>query len=281
MRLHDAASPLGDLEAAAARVVSRLTGQRVVIQDDNSSQGIPDLRIGYVDRRSAVVEVVADMDQEYGATYSALLRWGRGIPAQISVAGSGRMWWAVLSSGANVKVLQKRLPAVMTQLAETLGDEAPGQLTPLEDITLRTRPEFALLTSLGIAELGSRPLGPGEEAVINLTPPRTYGSDDVSWLQVLEWISSCLNGLKMQDVREKLSQSNADERHVFLAATFTSPWAAYYGLADGLEGLPPQPPALPPEITHLWLWTVPPTGRCLAWFPDRGWFEPQYHWATQ
>jgi hypothetical protein len=34
----------GDFEATAGRVVTRLTGERLVIQDDNSRDSMPDIR---------------------------------------------------------------------------------------------------------------------------------------------------------------------------------------------------------------------------------------------
>jgi len=41
----------------AARVVARLTGETVTLQDDNSVDGMPDLRIDYGDGRVAYGEV--------------------------------------------------------------------------------------------------------------------------------------------------------------------------------------------------------------------------------
>jgi hypothetical protein len=44
----------GDFEYAAARVIARLTGERVITQDDNSSPGIADIRIEYEERPAAL-----------------------------------------------------------------------------------------------------------------------------------------------------------------------------------------------------------------------------------
>lgn len=44
------AGHLGDFELAAARVVARLTGERVVLQGDNSAPGMVDLRIDNKDK---------------------------------------------------------------------------------------------------------------------------------------------------------------------------------------------------------------------------------------
>lgn len=45
MRSHAARGQLSDIELAAARVVARSTGQRVVLQDGNSAPSVVDLRI--------------------------------------------------------------------------------------------------------------------------------------------------------------------------------------------------------------------------------------------
>ncbi|MGW0393359.1 hypothetical protein ACWDYJ_21155 [Streptomyces sp. NPDC003042] len=50
-----AADPLGfDFEGAAGRAIARLSGETVVIQDDNSVDGMPDLRID-LDPSAAVI----------------------------------------------------------------------------------------------------------------------------------------------------------------------------------------------------------------------------------
>ena len=278
-RRHAAESPSGDIERDARNVVSRLTGQRVVIQDDGVSFRKPDLRIEYVDR-TAVVEVVADMAPDHAATYSNLRRRGGQIPATIGLSAADRMWWVNLVSGAHVGRLLEDIAAAIEGLGARLGEEVPGILTPLDELPQTNSTEVQVLRGLGVAEIGSRPLEETEEAVIHVRGPRVHGPSDVTWDELLEWVREYLSGPRTKDVREKLSDSGADERHVFVAASSTSPWAVYHGLAGALQGLPPEPPALPTEITHLWLWTVPPTGRCLAWWPDRGWFEPRYHWAA-
>jgi hypothetical protein len=69
MRRQQERSHLGDFEMAAARVVARLTGERVVLQDDNTRPGMPDLRIEFTDRSPAFVEVVTDIDREYSPSF--------------------------------------------------------------------------------------------------------------------------------------------------------------------------------------------------------------------
>src|SRR5690242_7178583 len=67
---------LGDFELAAARVVARSTGQRVILQDDNSSPSMVDLRIeSDSEPRNDIVgyvEVVTDIDPPYSELVSAV-----------------------------------------------------------------------------------------------------------------------------------------------------------------------------------------------------------------
>ena len=62
-----AEGPVGDFEGMAARVVARLTGERVVIQDDGSKPAMPDIRVDYDDKPAAYVEAVVDADPGVGA----------------------------------------------------------------------------------------------------------------------------------------------------------------------------------------------------------------------
>ena len=264
----------------AARVTSRFMGARVVIQDDGTSGRVPDLLIDYPDRQAAEVEVVVDMDPSYGATYAGLLRWYGQIPAELPVPESDRVWFVVPAAGANAKRLRKELPPAILTIAATL-DEIPGTMTWIEGIEPGAPEKSDPLRRLGISDIGSRPTEEGENGKVFVYGPRLYRSGDDSWPGVLEWISEFLASPARDDVRRKLGASFSAERHVFVAASFTSPWGAFDGLGNEDAPLPERAPDLPAEITHLWLWTVPPVGRCLAWFPDRGWFEPRDDWATE
>lgn len=64
-----------------------------------------------------------------------------------------------------------------------------------------------------------------------------------------------------------------------LGVSYSSPGEVFFALAIDERTLPSEAPALPAEITHLWL--MNPSGdRCIAWFPDRGWFDVARNWAT-
>jgi hypothetical protein len=66
-RRRAAKGPVGDFEGMAARVVARLTGEKVIIQDDGSRSAMPDIRIEYAAKPAAYVEAVVDIDTSYAA----------------------------------------------------------------------------------------------------------------------------------------------------------------------------------------------------------------------
>lgn len=270
MRRQQERSHLGDFEMAAARVVARLTGERVVLQDDNTRPAMPDLRIEYLDRPRAFVEVVTDIDREY----SALVQAVRGHQ-EIAAPELDRTWFVTLDSRAQVKNLAPQLVSRLAHLQ---------RLNILFDAihmpSLRGHDELAVreLEELGVVELASAPASAGQGKVM-LYCEGTGGPTAVDWSGFDEWLTGYLVSDRLADVRRKLAASGSDERHVFVGASFTTPWAAYHALSDERTSLPPSSPTLPAEITHAWIWAFP-IGGCLVWYPDLGWRDPRRHWAT-
>jgi hypothetical protein len=79
---------VGDFEYASARVVARLTGEPVTLQDDGSQDSMPDIRIDYSNRPPAFMEVWTDIDENYAATWALLdLRNRFATVAIVLVAG--------------------------------------------------------------------------------------------------------------------------------------------------------------------------------------------------
>lgn len=271
--------PVGDLELKAGRVVARLTGQRVYLQDDGSSNGMVDMRIEYPDRAPAYVEVTTDIEDGYAAMWSELMR-GRQIPQVVPMGGLDRQW-SVTLSGANHpqrRKFESELRGLLTNL------EANGltfqRAASVEGLKACTDSSVKRLLELGVVQLSSAPVAAGQ-GVAHLYPGGITGPRDPSWQAFLDWISKALASPKLEDVRQKLMKTGAVERHLFLGTTFTSPGEVYFALTFSEQGLPPVAPVLPPEITHLWLWNVSGGDRCLVWFPERGWLDVARNWATK
>lgn len=247
---------IGDFEGMAARVVARLTGERVVIQDDGSRPAMPDFRIEYAAKPAAYVEAVVDMDPSYAAMDAAIFKGVQTLP-------SDRIWWVRLTGRSNVKGARRRLPSL-------LGGDLPDEEVVRE------------LARMGVESIDGPAIPrPGDPGGIHLIPVGVMGSATPTWVPFMDWIAGFLASSKTADVRGKLAATNAPERHAFIAASFTTDGDAFFALdEEGHPELPPSPPALPTGITHLWVWTTPGIGRCLAWFPEVGWIDVRDHWAT-
>lgn len=257
-RRHMAEGPVGDFEGMAARVVARFTGERVVIQDDGSKPATPDIRIEYADKPVAYVEAVVDIDRSYAAAEAEVRKSAFPLPAN-------RCWWVRVSAKSRpVKELREELPAILGSSDGSLGPQ-----------------ESQRLARLGVTVTGGGMPRPGESGVIHLLPEGICGPARLTWQPFLDWIHAFLASDRTADVRSKLAATAAAERHAFIAASFTSPGPVYFALRhEGRPELPDRDPSLPPEITHLWVWSVPGIERCIAWFPGTGWLDPVNHWAT-
>lgn len=271
-------SPNRDFEQAAARVVARLTGERVVLQDDGSRDRMPDIRIEYTGSDPGYVEVWTDTDPGYARTWSRLTGRGQQMPAELPSSTLRRNWFVTVSATCELRYLDQQLEPLLARL------EADGQVFECvegeESLRLDPSATVARLLDLGVVELSSVPSGPGQQAVSRLYTTGIVGPIVIRWPVVLDWISDTLASPRFADVRTKLDLTGADQRHVFIGVTFTSPGDVYFALDLREHSLPPDPPTLPNEITHLWLMHAPFPDRCLVWSPDRGWFDPVWHWAT-
>jgi hypothetical protein len=256
-RLHLAAGPVGDFEGMAARVVARITGECVVIQDDGSKPAMPDIRIDYAGRAPAYVEVVVDVETSYAEMVAKIWKPAERIPADLC-------WQVNVTGRSNLKRLRRELPGILGDLHGPPDPSVTQQLA-----------------KLGAVVMGPWMPSPNLPAGIRLTPEGVYGSG--AWPPFLEWIGAFLASDRTTDVRSKLAATGASERHAFIGASFTTPGDAYFALSrEGRPELPDSAPNLPPEITHLWVWAIPGHNRCLAWFPDTdtGWLDVMDHWAT-
>jgi hypothetical protein len=256
-RIKKALSTTGDFEFHAARVIARYTGEHVIIQDDGSQNSMPDFLINYRNKPAGYGEAVIDIDPRYAAM-SQRISQEESIPA-------ARTWW-VNCTGASPKLKDFR-PKLVELLGQLTSAPSPEIRQKLADMRLRVQGPWSAPT--------------GRPNVIHLLPEGVTGQAIPNWDAFLQWIADFLTCDRTGDVRRKLAATRAAERHAFIAASFTTPGDAYFALGDeGHAQLPPRRPRLPPEITHLWAWSVPGIGRCLAWFPHTGWIDPAEHWAT-
>lgn len=244
----------GDFERMAARVLARLTGERVVLQDDGSEDGMADIRVEHSDRDPDYVEVWTDVDEKYAALSQRLYGKERTLPLEISVSGS-HVWFVTLARATNVNRLSGDLPSCLLDLEsrgvtfERVADRR--QLTEHDDASV------ARLVAFGVVGLSSRPATGEEQGKVLLYPEGISGPSLPDWLPVVEWTSQTLASPRLADVRSKLLRTHAAARHAFIGVTFSSPGEVYFALDIRRErSLPTMPPQLPPEISHVWLMSL-------------------------
>jgi len=265
---------IGDFEAAAARVVARLTGERVTLQDDGSQNTMPDIRIDYSNGPPVFMEVWADIEENYAATWALLMKRQHQLPFVAAAQRLGRSWQITVGRGTHLRRLEAELEHLLMDLEQ--AGETFERVATLNVLKASSHPTVRRLVELGVVMLTSAPSAYG---VVRLYPEGITGPAVRKWEPVLDWIAETLTSPRLADVRAKLAGTNADERHVFLGVTYTSPSDVFFALTIDEQTLPLEDPTLPPEITHLWLMNTP-IERCIAWFPDRGWFDPIWHWVT-
>ena len=128
---------------------------------------------------------------------------------------------------------------------------------------------------LGIVSMGqSGTAFPGSIYVtLDLPAERTGGIVADTGDALAAWVGDFLEGHERQDVRHKLLRSGADERHAFLILPGFA--EVGFGVIDLLmrddAPLPEAEPALPVEVTHVWVVSTWSSGHGMRWAPDQGW----------
>jgi hypothetical protein len=237
-----------------------------------------DIRIEYPDRSPGYAEVWTDIDEGYAGMYSNLKKVQGQLPLELDESTLKRVWFLTISGSGEVRRLSAEAPELLGELER--ADVVFGDVGGISALKSHVHPAATRLLGLGVVRLSSRPCEADESGLVRLYPSGISGSPLISWDAVVNWLSSTLSSIRLEDVRSKLAETRAEERHAFLGATFTSPSDVFFALEDYEESLPARDPDLPPEITHVWLMRAFVPGGCIAWFPDRGWFNPKYHWAT-
>jgi hypothetical protein len=190
-RTHIAQSPTGDFEGMAARVVARLTGERVVIQDDGSKPGMPDIRIDYATQPPAYVEAVVDIDPAYAAMEAEVWKPPRPIPAD-------QVWLVRVSGRSNLKKLRRELSAIVRDPCGPAASYAER------------------LARMGVSINGPSEPTATQPGGIYFLPEGVTGSACADWPVFLDWINNFLASSRAADVRAKLAATGAAERHAFV-----------------------------------------------------------------
>jgi hypothetical protein len=285
----------GDFEFPAARVIARLTGARVLLQDDNSKDAIPDIRLEYDSGTIGVGEVTVDIDGQYAAMTSGLMkdpnRSGQRIPRPVLVPDSGRTWFVGVSGAFRLQCVDGELPELLVGL-EKIG-QVFEQYVDFDQFVAAGDDRTGKLVDLGVVRICSRVQTAEDReqyggGVALLHPEGASGYVEDAIEDFGSDLNALLRGPKMKSKVDKLNRANADERHLFLGTSYSSPWSIHYMLSSYAQVIPDQAPELPAGVTHLWLMDAQWPGVCLLWssfdqwlqLPGRTWLDTRYHWAT-
>lgn len=231
--------------------------------DDGSQPRMHDLDILYSDRATGAVEVTAAADATTIEFWNIVNGGGRWVVEDIQGG-----WNLTVNPAARARRLQRELPDLLRQL----------EALEVREIRPRRHPDHPLdilARDLGVRHAAQHGTSfPGSIYItVDLPAERTGGFVGDNGDALALWIGPFLHHRDVQDVRSKLADSGAEERHAFLFFPgFTS---APFSVSDLLmrDGapLPTVPPSLPDEVTHLWAVSGWATGDGFRWSPDEGW----------
>lgn len=250
-------------EEWARQMMEAALGVPVVGHDDGSRPGMHDLEVLLPDQTRAAAEVTAAADPDCIVLWKLMNgdddRW-----VEDDLQGG---WVIGLIPKARAKRIRAELPDLLRRLE---SENIPGLRHPRP----RRSEVEATAADLGVASLFQSATTdfPGSIYItIEENLDRRGGWVDDSPISFVDWVSTFLASPELADVRKKLAASGHAERHAFvLVPGFTT---APFGVVNLLmgHGTPIDSPALPDEITHVWLASTWNIGTGWRWHADSGW----------
>ena len=212
----------------------------------------------------ASLEVVADHDPDYNAQQDALNRRKH----QVQVSELRKSWMVLLNRRANIKDVERRLPALLRDLE----NDPPARRRPWDV-------EPSELDQLGITR--AWPMDPSTVPGRVYLVPQAWGGFPGTKHTVGERVTKVLRD--QDDVPKKLADHpDVAERHAFIWATLTSDMEVQTQLESGDDHpFPVTAPTLPDGVTHVWIAGQFLSQGVLAWFPDRGWWRTPWTWPSE
>jgi hypothetical protein len=229
-------------EQWARRILEKELKRDVTMNDDGSAPGMYDLRIGLAGAPEMAIECVGAVDQIWTETWNVGPAEG---PLQLSITGD---WRIVIARESKVKKIRQRVEGLLRELEDRgVHNVRVDHLLKRYDGEL-----FNELESLGITRAYCFRLpGTGE---VHLGMSRIAGAVDAQGGTVQEWIGGFLLSPQRKDVLDKLDNSGAAERHVFVLVDFGgAPWSVLSYLSRNIEHPPVAEPNLPSPVTGVWI----------------------------
>ncbi|MEU4382799.1 hypothetical protein [Micromonospora echinofusca] len=253
----------GEERWVKACIEATLPDAEVEQHDDGSKPGMHDLDLIRSGQRFGAVEITSAADPESIPLWKLINKGQRWIEPQL--AGG---WFVSLLPSARGKRVRAELPSLLAEL-ERLGiTEVSSRRRPLHPVAQQ-------LDALGVVTAGQGGTEfPGSiYPTIHLPDEKSGGMVADAGDALASWFSDWLPEPDQADNLQKLARSAAPERHLFVI--FPGFTTAPFSVADLLmrngAPLPTVPPALPPEITHVWAISTWNSGDGFRWSPADGW----------
>jgi hypothetical protein len=250
------------MAARAAACITATLGVHVEDWDRKGRQGVYDLRYAQ-HGRTVAVEVKAVVDPVLREMDASINRAGYSAEPRLS-----RLWVVHLAHGAHIGKARSQLPALLLEFEQRrwLGHAAPT--------VARTAGFGRQLDEVKVMSMWSQPPTADHPPGFVLLPePRWVWEGQVP--DPAEFATDLLRDESSKLVQDLMRQLGAardvTERHAFLHLGWEHP-AAWPLMTPG-GNLPTQAPRLPHPIDGLWLATLSPYTRVIAWLPERGWIE--------
>ncbi len=246
-------------EDEAERLFKDVTGITLQKNDDGSRDGMVDFLFDSPQPGGAV-EVTTYTDP---LGYQASVEWGKSQREIFVAPELQHSWLVTVEERTQFKDLAQRIAPALRALENAglslFSDEwqwNPG-LGTLQD-------PFGTLVENGVtdAEVVETKPPPGQ---VHIKPVGSGMAGQAN--DALSELEAYCSSAAMADVRSKLLATGRRERHAFIWVDLFNKFSAARPILDA--GVPDRPPALPPEITHLW--AVVRQGSGWRWIPDVGW----------
>ncbi|MFD1716346.1 hypothetical protein [Georgenia deserti] len=246
-------------EYAARRVVESALGVAVTRFEDGTQNGQIDAIVQWPDRPAAALEIVADHDTAFMKQWAAASKREH----KVKIPSLRKTWAAHLGRKAQLKDVERHLKQFVPVV-----ENDPEAMSAPDVAEMHDRLHILSLSPSASSDKG------GE---IRLYIEGWSGiAADTSMADYVERILA-----EHPDVPAKLKRHPAAEKHAFIWATIGSD----YGITFALERRPDAPlpkksPELPDGVTHVWVVGSATSQGAVSWWPDRGWWRPQWSWSA-
>ncbi|MFW3170815.1 hypothetical protein [Geodermatophilus sp. CPCC 206100] len=243
-------------ERIARHVVSTALGVPVTRYEDGTANSQVDALI-HGQEGEAALEIVADHEEGFNVQWDALER----VSHRVNVPGLQRVWSAQLARRARVKDVTSVLSSLMLQMQGKLEQVRRPHDLPEE------------FSRLGIKAL--YPLDDDQRSgYVNLHAEGWSGSASSETMS--HYVERIL--ARAPDVALKLLAHPADQKHAFIWTTIGTDYGIQFQLEFRDQPLPEASPQLPSGVTHVWVVGSFTSQGAVAWFPDLGWWRPDWAW---